>query len=98
MYSRHHVVAGNVLEHGVGVDEVETTHRRNDSGWRHGGVKMSVWNIRQTLARQPNHFIRHVDAVDFSKMPAKRLDQTAGAAADFKRAPRPAIGVRLEGA
>ena len=94
--------ARNVLEDGVGVDEVEVVGRGMSQrslplvwcGWACG---MS----RSFSARLGDHVVRNIDAVDLAEVTAHGAQETAGSAADFegaaraRRESREAASVRL---
>ena len=46
-----------------------------------------VRDVAEAFARQANHFVRNIHAVNFAEVTAQRLHQAAGAAADFERPP-----------
>ena len=88
----HHIAAGDVLKDRVGIDELERVVRELRQAGAVGGVEMGVRNIGQPLARQADHFVGNIHAVDFAEVAAQRFDQTSGAASNFERPPSPAVG------
>ena len=81
----NHVAAGDVLEDGVGVDEIEAA-----SGKMLRSEPEPCWGNAlgmpaQALARQADHLVGNVDAVDLVEMAAHGAHQASGTAADFER-------------
>ena len=80
-----HVAAGNVLEDGVGVDEIEILVGEKREVGAGAVVRMRVGGIAQAFVGQPDHLVGDIDAVDFGEVAAERAHEAAGAAADFER-------------
>ncbi len=59
-----YVAAGDVLEHGIGINKVEGLVGELRQAGAIGGVRVGMRDIAQTLARQPDHFVRHIHAVN----------------------------------
>ena len=81
----HHLAAGDVLEHRVGVDEIEAVVGEELKAVARAVMRMRVGRVAQTLARQPDHFIGYVHAVDLREVPAHGAHQAARTATDFER-------------
>ncbi len=81
----HHVAAGDVLEHGVGIDEIEAVIGKELEAGARAVMRVRVGRVAQTLARQPYHFVGHIHAVDLREAPAHGAHQASGTAADLKR-------------
>ncbi len=83
--SEHHVAAGDVLEDGVRIDEIETAVGKELETGARAVVRMRVGRVAQAFGRQPDHFIGNVHAVDLAEMAAHGAHQTARPATDFER-------------
>ena len=83
--TENHFAAGDVLEHGVGVDEVEARVRERCQVRAGAVMRKRVGHAGQPFPRQADHLVGDIDAVDFGEMPAHGAHQASRAAADFER-------------
>ena len=79
------VAAGNVLEDGVGVDEVELLVGKQREVGAGAVMRVRVGRVAQALAGQADHLVGDVHAVDLAEVAAERAHQAARAAADLER-------------
>ena len=79
----YHLAAGDVLEDGVGVDEVERAVGTPAQVGAAVHVGVSVGHLLQSRTGEVDHFSGDVDAVDLAEALAHGQHDAAGAAADF---------------
>src|SRR6185437_12473762 len=80
------ISARDVLENGVGVDEIEVIVGKKREVRAGGGVEVSRGEVRESSPRLGDHFGRDIDAMDFAEVAAHRADEATGAATDFEGA------------
>ncbi len=68
----HHVLAGDVLEDGVGVDEVELLVGKEGQIAAGAVMRERVGRVLQALSGQADHLVGHIHAVDFAEVAAER--------------------------
>ena len=69
---KHHIAAGNVLKHGVGVDEIEELIFVAGEVCPIRGAWERVGDVCQVHAGQADHFIGNIHAMDLAEVPAHR--------------------------
>jgi len=88
----HHVAAGDVLEHGVGIDEVEGIVRELRQTRAVADVGLGIRDIAQFLASQTDHLVGDVHAVNLDEVAAHGAHQPARPAADLQSLPAVPFG------
>lgn len=84
----HDFGVGDVLENGVGIDEIEIRVPRHGQVRAAGNVHVRVGGVAQALPRHGGHFRGDVHPVDLSEMPAHGQHQPSWTTADLERPPR----------
>ena len=80
-----HVAARDVLEDGVGVNEIEFAVGEEREVRTGGAVRVGVGRMAQQFAGAEDHPVGNVDAVNFAEGGGQRAHEAAGAAADLER-------------
>ena len=83
----HDFRIGDVLENGVGIDEIELPISRHGQVCAVGDVHMGVGRAAQAVPRHSGHFLGDIHPVDFPEMPAHGQHQPPWAAPDLERPP-----------
>lgn len=83
----HDFRIGDVLENGVGIDEIELRVPRHGQVCAVGDVHMRVGRAAQAVPRHSGHFLGDIHPVDFPEMPAHGQHQPPRTAPDFERPP-----------
>jgi hypothetical protein len=83
-----------VLKHGIGIDQIEPRVGEFGQARAIGNMRVRVGDVLEPLARQSDHFVGNIHAMNFGEVAAHGTHQASGTAADLQGLPCAALSGR----